>query len=220
MEDQFTPLKYKRLTKVEMLQRAESHYQLMRTRRSVRHFSDEAVSKSVIDYCIRTAGTAPSGANQQPWHFSIIVDPSTKRQIRLAAEEEERSFYNGRAGDTWLETLKPLGTDASKPFLEKAPVLIAIFEQKYRIDEMGNKIKHYYAKESVGIATGMLITAIHNIGLATLTHTPSPMNFLSKILKRPEGERPFLLLVVGHPASDAKVPRIDKKIFRDITSIF
>ncbi|NQT62064.1 MAG: nitroreductase family protein [Candidatus Marinimicrobia bacterium] len=209
------------LTQAEMLRRSAEFYKFMKSRRTIREFSNKEVSSEVIDNCLKTAGTAPSGANQQPWHFVIIRDSSIKAQIRIAAEEEERNFYAGRAGDTWLEALEPLGTDADKPFLEKAPVLIAIFEQKYALNDQGEKIiKHYYAKESVGIATGMLISALHNVGLATLTHTPSPMNFLSKILNRPEGEKPFLLLVVGHPTEGVKVPDIDKKSLKDISSQF
>lgn len=203
-----------------MLQRSAEFYEFMKSRRTIREFSTEEVSQEVIDNCLKTAGTAPSGANQQPWHFVIIRDSSIKAQIREAAEEEERNFYAGRAGDTWLEALEPLGTDADKPFLEKAPILIAIFEQKYTLNDQGDKVKHYYAKESVGIATGVLISALHNVGLATLTHTPSPMNFLTKILKRPEGEKPFLLLVVGYPAEGVEVPNIDKKKLTDISSHF
>jgi nitroreductase len=165
------------------------------------------------------AGSAPSGANQQPWHFAIVRSPEIKKRIREAAEAEEKEFYAGRAGDVWLDTLAPLGTDANKPFLEEAPILIAIFEKKYEVDASGRKKKNYYAKESTGIATGVLITALHQSGLATLTHTPSPMNFLTKVLNRPEGERPFLLLVVGHPAPDAMVPDIQKKSFTEISSM-
>jgi len=200
----------------DSLKRAASFHELMKTRRSVRDFSDEAILPEIIDQCIQTAGTAPSGANQQPWHFVVIRDTGVKRQIRKAAEEEEVEFYAGRAGDIWLDTLKPLGTNAEKPFLDQAPALIAIFEQKYHVNDQGNQIKHYYSKESTGIATGLLITALHNAGLVTLTHTPSPMNFLTKILKRPSGERPFLLLVVGLPAAGAMVPDITKKSLSDI----
>ena len=212
MSKAFTPLmrdiKY---SDDEMKIRANDYYTLLKSRRTVRDYDSKPVPREVIDACIQTAGTAPSGATQQPWHFVVVRDASIKMQIREAAEEEERLFYEGRAGDTWLDTLKPLGTNEEKPFLEKAPVLIAIFEQKYSLDDSGTRVKHYYAKESVGIASGMLITALHQAGLATLTHTPSPMNFLSKILKRPEGEKPFLLLVVGHPAVGTLVPDITKK---------
>ncbi|MBT3228844.1 MAG: nitroreductase family protein [Candidatus Marinimicrobia bacterium] len=221
MSKQFIPFnKPIELTDVEMVSRSNKFHDFMKTRRTIRDFSRKEVPLEVIDNCLRTAGTAPSGANQQPWHFVVVRDASLKTQIRIAAEEEEKQFYAGRAGDTWLETLEHLGTDAHKPFLEEAPVLIAIFEQKYAVNEQGDKIKHYYAKESVGIATGMLITALHNVGLVTLTHTPSPMNFLTKILKRPAGERPFLLLVVGHPAKDVQVPHLDKKDLPDMSSNF
>ena len=210
------PLIHEHLPPDVMKHRSANFFDLVSKRRTVREFSSEAVHPEVIDNCIRSAGRAPSGANQQPWHFVVIRDPEIKKNIREAAEEEEAKFYAGRAGDTWLETLEPLGTDANKPFLEKAPLLIAIFEEKYHEDEMGAKVKHYYSKESVGIATGMLITALHHAGLATLTHTPSPMNFLSTILKRPEGQKPFLLLVVGHPAEGTLVPDIRKKSLSQI----
>lgn len=201
-----------------MIERAAAFYEAMHTRRTVRHFSPEPVPLTVIEDCIRTAATAPNGANMQPWHFAIVADPAVKRQIRLAAEEEERAFYAGRATDEWLEALAPLGTDANKPFLETAPYLIVIFAQSYGVSAEGRRIKHYYVQESVGIATGLLIAACHNAGLATLTHTPSPMHFLSEILERPPNERPYLILVVGHPAEDARVPRISKKPLEDIVS--
>ncbi|MEA3287350.1 MAG: nitroreductase family protein [Candidatus Marinimicrobia bacterium] len=218
MNNKFISLpNYEKHSPTEMLKRSKMFYDLMRTRRSVREFSREDVPTEIIDGCILTAGTAPSGANQQPWHFVVVKDLQTKQAIRQAAEQAEQDFYAGRAGDTWLETLEPLGTNAEKPFLENAPVLIAIFEQKYRIEEIdGQQTKHYYSKESTGIATGLLIAALHNAGLVTLTHTPSPMNFLSKILKRPSGERPFLLLVVGYPAENVLVPDIDKKTLNEI----
>jgi len=219
MNEKFIPLPdYIRRSPSEMETRAEDFYALMKARRTVREFQSSEVPESVINVCIQTAGTAPSGANQQPWYFAVIRDKQVKKEIRIAAEEEEREFYAGRAGDVWLETLEPLGTDPDKPFLEAAPVLIAIFEQKYSLDDKGNKVKNYYSKESTGIATGLLITALHNAGLATLTHTPSPMNFLKTILKRPEGERPFLLLVVGFPAKDVTVPDINKKPLDEIRS--
>jgi len=221
MKNKFIPyIKPLDLSDGEMSQRSVDFYKFMKTRRTIREFSKQDIPQEVIVNCLKTAGTAPSGANQQPWHFVIIRDPSIKKQIRFAAEEEERKFYAGRAGDTWLDALEPLGTDADKPFLEEAPVLIAIFEQKHGINDQGIKIKHYYTKESVGIATGLLITALHQVGLTTLTHTPSPMNFLTKILNRPEAERPFLLLVVGHPAIAVEVPDIEKKDFKDIASQF
>jgi len=167
---------------------------------------------------LRIAGTAPSGANMQPWHFVVVTDSKIKKEIREGAEKEEREFYGGKAPEDWLDALEPFGTDAYKPFLEKAPVLIAIFEKKYDLDENGKKIKHYYTKESVGLAAGFLITAIHLSGLVSLTHTPSPMNFLNKILNRPSYEKPFLILVVGHPADDAVVPNISKKTLEKIST--
>ena len=195
----------------EMQQRADDFYAELRSRRSVRDFSDRPVPRGVIETCLRTAGTAPNGANLQPWHFVVVADPAVKQRIREAAEAEEREFYSGRAPQDWLDALAPLGTDADKPFLETAPYLIAIFAQSYGIGPDGKKVKHYYVTESVGIATGFLIAALHHAGLATLTHTPSPMGFLGKMLGRPEHERPFLLLVVGYPADGATVPAITKK---------
>jgi nitroreductase len=199
-------LNFLELPEAEMRQRATKIREELQRRRTVRHFSDRPVPREIIEECLRTAGTAPSGANLQPWHFVVVSDPAVKRKIRVAAEEEEREFYNGRAPQEWLEALAPLGTDAHKPFLEVAPYLIAIFAQSYGLLPDGRKVKNYYVTESVGIATGMLITALHHSGLATLTHTPSPMGFLNDILYRPENERPFLLLVVGYPAPDAQVP--------------
>lgn len=202
----------------EMRERARSFYENMKRRRTVRDFSDRPVPREIIEDCIRAAGTAPNGANKQPWHFSVVSDPEIKKKIREAAEEEEREFYERRAPEEWLEALAPLGTDSNKPFLEEAPYLIAIFSESYGIKENGEKETHYYVKESVGIATGMLITAIHNAGLASLTHTPSPMGFLNDILDRPENERPFLLLVAGYPKKDVKVPDITKKSLDEIVS--
>jgi nitroreductase len=200
------------LPEPEMLRRAEDFHALMQRRRTVRDFDARPVPREVIAACIAAAGTAPSGANQQPWHFVAVSDPEVKRRIRLAAEAEEREFYERRAPDEWLDALRPIGTDWHKPFLETAPWLIAIFVQKWGRAADGSKIKHYYPAESVGIATGLLITALHSAGLATLTHTPSPMGFLNEILGRPaDAERPFLLLVVGHPAADARVPAIERK---------
>jgi nitroreductase len=169
---------------------------------------------------LRAAGTAPSGASRQPWHFSVVSDLETKKKIREAAEEEEKKFYSGRAPDEWLEALEPLGTDENKPFLEVAPYLIVIFSEAYGLDAQSEKIKNYYVSESVGIATGMLITALHNAGLATLTHTPSPMNFLRKILGRGENERAFLILVTGFPSENAIVPNIKKKSLKEYTTFF
>lgn len=202
----------------EILARAYSFYHLMHRRRTVRQFCDKPVSLEVIEAAIRAAGTAPSGANLQPWHFVAISEPSLKHQIRLAAEEEEREFYAHRAPPEWLAALAPLGTDSSKPFLDIAPWLIACFVQPYSVRSDGSILKHYYAVESVGIAVGMLITSLHQSGLATLTHTPSPMKFLNKLLQRPEHERPFLLLVTGHAAPDAVVPDIQRKPLESIAT--
>ena len=195
----------------EMRQRVERFYTDMARRRTVREFSDRPVPRDIIETALRAAGTAPSGANLQPWHFVVVGAAETKKKIREAAEAEEREFYEHRASPEWLAALEPLGTDSSKPFLETAPCLIAVFLQKYgRLDD-GRKVKHYYPTESTGLATGILITALHQAGLATLTHTPSPMKFLNEILGRPVSERPFLLLVVGYPADDARVPDIERK---------
>ncbi|MDX1671281.1 MAG: nitroreductase family protein [Balneolaceae bacterium] len=202
----------------EMKKRARRFYEEIKRRRTVRDFSDRDVPREIIEDCIRAAGTAPNGANMQPWHFVVVSDPELKKQIRDAAEEEEREFYERRATDEWLEALEPLGTDEHKPFLERAPYLIAIFSQSYSFNEEGEKVRNYYVKESVGIATGMLITALHTAGLATLTHTPSPMGFLNELLGRPDHERPFLILVAGYPVEDAEVPDIDKKPLDEITT--
>jgi iodotyrosine deiodinase len=198
--------------------RAAAFRDQMRSRRTVRHFSDRPVARAVIEECLLTAGGAPSGANLQPWHFVAVSDAAVKRRIRAAAEDEEREFYSRRAPQEWLDALAPLGTDADKPFLESAPYLIAIFAQSYGVLPDGRKVKNYYVQESVGIATGMLIAAVHFAGLASLTHTPSPMGFLNEILDRPANEKPFLLLVVGHPAEDAMVPDIGKKPLAEIAS--
>ncbi len=219
MTQLFEPLTgYRSLPPEEMSRRAASFYAEIRRRRSVRDFSDRPVSRDVIESCLQAAGTAPNGANLQPWHFVAVQDAEIKRQIRVAAEAEEREFYERRAPQEWLDALAPLGTDASKPFLEHAPYLIGIFAQPYSLTPEGDKVKHYYVNESVGIATGFLIAALHHAGLATLTHTPSPMNFLNQILQRPRHERPFLLLVVGYPAEDARVPKITKKPLAEIAT--
>jgi nitroreductase len=199
-----------------MLQEAESFLEKMRLRRTVRDFSDRPVPREVIEKCILAAGTAPNGANRQPWRFVVIGDPDLKRRIREAAEEEERAFYGGRAPQDWLEALAHLGTDDRKPFLERAPWLVAIFAESYEIRDDGSRAKNYYVSESVGIATGILITALHHAGLVTLTHTPSPMKFLNQVLGRPDNERAFLILVVGYPAEGARVPEIGKKSLEDI----
>lgn len=195
---------------------AAGFLETVRTRRSVRSFSPEPIPVEVVETCIRAAGTAPNGANRQPWHFVVVTDPEVKRKIREAAEEEERAFYGGRAPDEWLEALAPLGTDEHKPFLEDAPVLVAIFARSYGELPDGTREKNYYVTESVGIATGILVTGLHTAGLATLTHTPSPMGFLNEILGRPSNERAFLLLVVGRPAPDARVPAISRKSLAEI----
>jgi nitroreductase len=187
-------------------------------RRSLRHFSDRAVPRAVIEEALRAAGSAPSGANQQPWHFVAVADPELKRAIRRAAEEEERRFYGGAAPGEWLEALAPLGTDEHKPFLEEAPWLIAVFEQRWSEQADGRRVKHYYATESVGIACGLLISVLHQCGLATLTHTPAPMAFLRRLLDRPASERPFLLLVAGHAAEGATVPDIQRRGLAEIST--
>jgi len=204
----------------EMLRRAQGFLAEVQRRRTVRQFSSRAVPRQVIETCLAAAGTAPNGANLQPWHFAVVSDPELKRQIRQEAEKEEQEFYTHRAPQEWLEALAPLGTDAAKPFLETAPYLIAIFAQSYGVLPDGRKVKHYYVSESVGIATGILITALHFAGLATLTHTPSPMGFLNTILGRPEYERPFLLLVTGYPAEEATVPAILKKPLDEIVTFY
>ena len=191
----------------QSLAEARAYLELIRQRHTIRDFTDQPVQREVIETCIRAAGTAPSGANHQPWHFACVSDPAIKQQIRAAAEQEEREFYGGKAGDEWLNDLKKIGTNADKPFLETAPWLIAIFVERYGVDEDGKRTKNYYTSESVGIATGFLINALHQAGLATLTHTPNPMKFLNQILERPASERPFVLLVVGHAAEDARIPR-------------
>jgi len=202
----------------QMRQRSRDFLEVAQRRRSLREFSDRPVPREIIEQCLLAAGTAPSGANTQPWYFAVVESPDIKRQIRVAAEKEEQAFYAHKAPQDWLDALAPLGTDADKPFLETAPYLIAVFQQRYGEAVDGSRVKHYYAPESVGIATGILVTALHHAGLACLTHTPSPMGFLNQILGRPKAERPFVLLVVGFPAIDAKVPDIQKKTLAEIAS--
>ncbi len=202
----------------EMRQRLQDFYADLQRRRTVREFSDRAVPRDIIETALLTANTAPSGANLQPWHFVVVSRPETKKRIREAAEVEEREFYEHRASEEWLAALAPLGTDDQKPFLETAPYLIAVFLQKFGELPDGRKVKHYYPVESTGLATGILITALHRAGLATLTHTPSPMKFLNEILGRPTSERPFLLLVVGYPADDARVPDIGRKSLEEFVT--
>jgi len=211
-ESGFVPLTgYREYPPEEMLERARTFRAEMERRRTVRMFSDRPVPRALVEQCLGAAVTAPSGANMQPWHFVAVSAPAVKRRIREAAEAEEREFYAHRASAEWLDALSPLGTDEHKPFLEVAPWLIAVFEQKQGRLPDGQKVKHYYPTESTGLATGILITALHHAGLATLTHTPSPMRFLNEILARPANERPFLLLVAGYPADDAVVPDISRK---------
>jgi len=214
------PLEFESLTPEEMLLRSKQFCERLSKRRTVREFSDKGVNEEVLITAIRAAGSSPSGANKQPWHFVLVSDPDVKKEIRLAAEKEEREFYNRRAPQSWLEDLEQFGTDATKPFLEQAPYLIVIFLQRFSLDIENNKQKNYYMPESLGIATGILITALHWSGLATLTHTPSPMAFLNKILKRPKNEKPFLLLVTGHPIDNAKVPKIERKQLQEILTKF
>jgi len=204
----------------EMLNKSKNYYEWADKRRSVRHFSNKEIPIEVIENIIKTASTAPSGANKQPWTFCVVKSAEIKKEIRLAAEEEERKSYNERMSEEWLEDLKHLGTDANKPFLEIAPYLIVVFKRPYEIDVNGNKHQNYYVNESVGLASGMLISAIHNAGLVTLTHTPSPMRFLEKILKRPQNERAFLLLPVGYNTEDSYVPDIKRKSIDKVMKLY
>jgi nitroreductase len=197
---------YREYPAPEMALRASEFSADIARRRTVRDFDSRPVAREVIEQCLLAAGTAPSGANQQPWHFAVVTDPARKKRIRDAAEAEEREFYAGRAPQEWLDALAPLGTDPNKPFLEEAPLLIAIFAQKYGVRPDGRKLSHYYVPESVGIASGFLISALHHAGLATLTHTPSPMGFLNQICGRPASEKPVILLVVGYPKPGCQVP--------------
>lgn len=202
-----------------MISNSRQFYKTLQRRRSVREFSSKPVPATVIHQALLAAGTAPSGANRQPWHFAITTDAQVKADIRIAAENEEQAFYTNRASQEWLDALAPLGTDASKPFLETAPLLIGIFSQKFTQGEGGSQLKNYYTYESVGIACGMLIAALHQAGLATLTHTPSPMKFLNSAFKRPPTERPYLLLVVGYPSKNCTVPAIKRKALTEIASL-
>ncbi len=214
----FMPLpSYQEYPPATMLDRAAAFADELSRRRTTRHFSDRPIDRAVIEHCIRAAGTAPSGAHQQPWHFCVVSDPALKRSIREAAERAEREFY-ANAPAEWLLALAPLGTDASKPYLEHAPYLIAVFAERYGIDATGSTHKHYYVNESVGIATGLLIAALHHSGIATLTHTPNPMTFLSDVLDRPANEKPVMLLVAGYPADDARVPDLRRKRLDEIAT--
>ncbi len=203
----------------EMLFQSQEFLSHIKRRRTVRDFSSEAVSEDVIKNCILAAGSAPSGANMQPWHFVAVKNPAVKKQIREGAEAEEREFYQRRASEEWLDALAPLGTDEHKPFLETAPWLIVVFASKHTVTPEGEKKKHYYVPESVGISTGMLITALHNCGLATLTHTPSPMKFLNDILDRPVHDKPYMIIVAGKPAEGVTVPDITKKNFDEFAKV-
>ena len=204
-----------RLPAETALERSRAFLALMQTRRSIRHFSPDPVAPELIENAIRTAGSAPSGANQQPWTFVVITSEETKRAIREAAEREEELLYRERASEEYLEAIRPIGTNAVKPHVTDAPVLIVVFEQPWRLED-GEKKKHYYVRESVGIAVGLMLASLHAAGLATLTHAPSPMGFLKDILGRPENERPFLLIPVGYPAAGAEVPALTKKSLEEI----
>ena len=212
----FQPLAFESRSDEEILAASRAFYKAVKTRRSVRDFSDRPVPREVIENALLAAGTAPNGANMQPWYFVAVSQPDLKRRIRDAAEVEERAFYERRASDEWLEALAPLGTDHEKPFLEVAPWLIVVFLRKFSWGEDGRKLKNYYTSESVGIACGFLINALHSAGLATLTHTPSPMKFLNEALERPADERAYMVIVAGHPAKDATVPVISKKTLGQI----
>ncbi|MCB0794061.1 MAG: nitroreductase family protein [Flavobacteriales bacterium] len=207
----FRPLGHQRLEPEEMLRRAVEFHQVMDRRRSVRHFSSDPVPPEVMHELVRVAGTAPSGAHKQPWTFCLVSDPVLKRKIREAAEEEEYTNYHGRMSEEWLKDLQAFGTDHHKPFLETAPYLVVVFKRVYEVMPDGTKRNNYYVNESVGLATGMLLAAAHLAGLVTLTHTPSPMNFLTEVLGRPANERPFLLIPIGYPATDCQVPDLERK---------
>jgi len=208
------PLEFTRYAEDEQRRRAREFLEELRRRRTVRQFSDRPVPREVLEDCVAAAATAPSGANKQPWTFVLVTDPALKSRIREAAEKEERAFYHGRAPERWLKDLQPFGTDEHKPYLEVAPALIVVFAQKHGPSEADER--HYYVQESVGIAVGFLLAALHHAGLATLTHTPSPMGFLAEVLERPSNERPFVLIPVGYPAEDAQVPDIGKKPLSEV----
>lgn len=215
----FKKLQFQKITFEEMDYNANQFFQKVSSRRSVRDFSKDNFPIEIIKNCIKSASTAPSGANKQPWHFVIVKDPAIKRKIRKAAEIEEKEFYGGRAPQEWLDDLNQFGTDWNKPFLEEAPYLIVVFSKKFDINVDGTNTKNYYVSESVGIASGLLLIALHNAGLVTLTHTPSPMSFLSEILNRPPSDKPYLIIPVGFPSDNAEVPNIKKKTFKEICTI-
>jgi nitroreductase len=214
----FHRIDFAKYSRSEMIKRSKKYLKQIQQRRTVREFSKEQVPLDVLKNCLLAAGSAPSGANRQPWHFVIVSDPDIKKRIRISAEKEEKEFYSHRAPIAWLKDLEPLGTDENKPFLEIAPHLIVIFQKKYTVKESGKKHINYYAPESVGIATGILISALHFSGVATLTHTPSPMKFLNKILDRPASEKPYLILVTGYPSKNAVIPDIKKYTLDKITT--
>ena len=215
----FKKLQFQKITFEEMDYNSNQFFQKVSSRRSVRDFSRDDFPIDIIKNCIKSASTAPSGANKQPWHFVIVKDPIIKRKIRKAAEIEEKEFYGGRAPKEWLDDLNQFGTDWNKPFLEEAPYLIVVFSKKFDINDDGTNTKNYYVSESVGIASGLLLIALHNAGLVTLTHTPSPMAFLSDILNRPPSDKPYLIIPVGFPSENAEVPNIKKKTFKEICTI-
>ena len=215
---EFQKLEFKKQTEKEMVQRSKNFLVMIKSRRTVRDFSEKNIPESVIENAVSAAASAPSGANKEPWHFVIVKDPAVKKKIRVAAEKEEKEFYEHRAPDSWLEDLNQFKTDWHKPFLEVAPALVVVFRQSYR-DLGSTRRKNYYVNESVGIASGFLLAALHNAGLVTLTHTPSPMGFLEKILKRPKNEKAFLLIPVGYPAENAKVPDLIKKPYNEIATV-
>ena len=213
---EFVPLDFIRRDELEMVTRAQEFYDLMRQRRSVRSISSEPVPRKCVEYAVRTAVSAPSGANRQPWRFVIVDDPDLKREIRAAAEVEERENYEQRFPREWLDALSVIGTDWHKPFLEDAPYLVVVFKQSYGVADGGRKVTNYYVNESVGIACGLFIAALHHMGLVTLTHTPSPMGFLSRLLRRPANEKPYILFPVGYPAAKATVPLLARKNIEDV----
>ena len=219
IEPKFIDLVFERVSPQKSVERGRRFYELVNQRRSVRDFSSDPVPRECIDFAIRAAGTAPSGAHRQPWKFVVVDDPALKRDIRIAAEEEEKESYENRFPQEWRDALAPLGTDWHKPFIEMVPYIVVVFKESSGRDEQGRRITNYYVNESVGIACGLFITALHAMGLATLTHTPNPMGFLSRLLKRPENEKPYILFPIGYPTPDAKVPDLTRKSLADLIQI-
>ena len=219
IEPKFTDLVFERISPQDSVERGRRFYELVNQCRSVRSFSSDPVPRECIDFAIRAAGTAPSGAHRQPWRFVVVDDPALKRDIRIAAEEEEKESYENRFPQEWRDALAPLGTDWHKPFIEMVPYIVVVFKESSGRDEQGRRITNYYVNESVGIACGLFITALHAMGLATLTHTPNPMGFLSRLLKRPENEKPYILFPIGYPTPDAKVPDLTRKSLADLIQI-